>query len=98
MSDQSIEDRAREVTVLCGTELVFGMPMQVFMLVLIIAVPTAFIVSWIAGGAIGFIGLYAMYQIHKDDPQAWQVWTDRIRSQVKRWRGGHKHAHDIVLL
>jgi hypothetical protein len=98
MSDQSLEDRARDVTVLSGSEMVLGIPFQVFMLVLAIAVPTAFVVSWITGAAFGFIGLYAMYQIHKNDPQAYQVWVDRIRSQVKCWRAGHKQAREIVLL
>jgi type IV secretory pathway VirB3-like protein len=98
MSDQTIEDRARDVTVLSGSEMVLGIPFQIFMLVLALAVPVAFVVSFIVGGAIGFIGLYAMYQIHKNDPQACQVWVGRIRSLVKCWRAAQKQAREIVLL
>jgi|GEM_PF-6862542 hypothetical protein len=98
MTDQNLQDRARDVTVLSGTEMMLGMPLQVFMLVLIVALPTAFLVSWMVGGAFGLIGFYAMYQIHKNDPQASQVWVDRIRSQVRCWRSGHKRARNIVLL
>lgn len=98
MSDQSLEDRAREVTVLSGTEMILGMPIQMFMLVLILAFPTALLASWMVGGVIGGVGLYSMYQIHKEDPQAAQVWAARISSQVKRWRGGHKQGRDIILL
>jgi type IV secretory pathway TrbD component len=98
MSDRSVADQAREVTVLGGTESLFGMPMDVFLLVGAVAVPTGFVVSWLAGAAIGALGWFAMLELHRHDPDAWKVWARRLRSQMRRWRAGRKRARSIVLL
>ena len=86
----SFEDKAQEVTVLGSVTAILGIPMPYVAFTLVIAFPLTFMVWWVLGLVFATLALFGLYHIHQADPQAVDVWLERMRSQVNIWRAGRK--------
>jgi len=94
----SFEDKAQDVTVLGGASAILGIPMPYVAFTLVIAFPLTFMVWWVLGLVFATLALFGLYHIHQADPQAVDVWLERMRSQVNVWQAGRKTGRDIVRL
>lgn len=95
---QSFEEKAADVAVLGRVDVIMGIPMNYFMLALAIAMPLATMVWWLYGVITATLLLSGLYQLHAQDPQALDIWIDRVRSQIRVWRAGAKTPRTIILL
>lgn len=94
----SFEDKAQDVTVLGGATALLGIPMPYVAFTLVIAFPLTFLVWWGLGLTFAALALYGLYHLHQADPQAMEIWLERLRSRVNVWQAGRKTGHAIVLL
>ena len=94
----SFEDKAQEVAVLAKGSAVMGIPVPLFGFVVAFCGALAFMVSYWAGIPLGALALLGLYKMHENDPQAFDVWSDRIRSQMRVWRAGLSATRRIVLV
>ena len=95
---ETFEDQAQDVAVLGRTHAVMGIPTNYFVMTLMIAIPLATMAKWWMGVGFGAVTLLGLYRIHEADPQAIDVWINRIRSQVRSWHAGRKTARVLKLL
>ena len=95
---ETFEDKTQDVAVLGGTHAIMGIPTNYFVMTLMIAIPLATMVKWWMGLGFGVVTLLGLYRIHETDPQAIDVWINRIRSQVRSWHAGRKTRRVLKLL
>ena len=94
----SFEEKARDVTVLGGAIAVLGIPLPYFVFTLLVSFPLIFMVWWVLGLTVAVLALFGLYHIHQADPQAVDVWIDRMRSRVNVWQAARKTGRSILLL
>jgi type IV secretory pathway VirB3-like protein len=95
---ETFEDRAQDVAVLGRSFRIMGIPTTFFVMTVMISIPLATMVKWWMGIGFGAITLFGLYRIHENDPQALDVWINRIRSQVRVWQAGRKSARSLKFL
>lgn len=95
---ESFEDKAQDVAVLGRSSVVLGIPMPYVAFTLAIAFPLTFMVWWGLGVTFAALALFGLYHLHQVDPQAAEIWIERLRSRVNVWQAGRKSGRAIVLL
>lgn len=94
----SFEDKAQDVAVLGRANVLFGIPMPYVAFTLVIAFPLTFMVWWGLGLTFAVLSLFGLYHLHQADPQAVDIWIERLRSRINVWQAGRKSGRAIVLL
>jgi len=95
---ETFEDKAQDVTVLANGNRVMGIPMTYFVMTLMIAIPIATMVKLWLGAGFGLVTLFGLYRVHETDPQALDVWINRVRSKVRVWQAGRKTLRPLKFL
>lgn len=95
---ESFEEKAQDVAVLGGATVLLGIPLPYVAFTLVIAFPLTFMVWWGLGLTFAALALFGLYHLHQADPQAMEIWLERLRSRVNVWQAGRKTGRAIVLL
>ena len=98
-NDTHIQDLAfRNVKVLTMEDEIWGLPAKIFMMGMALVASFSFIMFWWAGILVGIVYFVPMYEIHKEDPRAFEVWRRALIRSHNYWQAGRQKPTRLVIL
>ncbi len=83
------EDLAfKNVKVLTMEDEIWGLPAKIFVMGMTMVLSVSFILFWWAGPIVGMAYFIPMYEIHKDDPRAFDAWRRAMVRKHNYWQAG----------
>ncbi len=92
-------DALKHVQIFNDEGLTIGIPTQIFWGGIAFSIILTFMLRWYIGPLFGFVYLYAMYEIHKNDPKAFKAWVEAARhARRDAWLNGVHKERKIKIL
>jgi type IV secretory pathway VirB3-like protein len=88
----------RNRRIFTSAHLIFGMPANLAIGGVALAIGVFFVSTWWAAIIVALIYLPPMIAIHKDDARAFQVWQTMIRERTSGWEAGNTAKRILVVL
>lgn len=77
---------------------IMGLPSKLFIMGLGLTLMFGFVVRWWSAPLVAIAFFVPMYQIHKDDPLALEIWRRAMYRHCNYWQAGRRKALKLVKL